>query len=232
MLRRSPIYLIWYLIYIDDLGQKFPSFLEGFQERMLTCKNPEGSFLNDFRAHLADMYRLWDTLPANCITLSGIDFFNGYLLEQMPAIRNMQLSQAARLWPYFLRNKTGSSAAFAFMLFPQELNLDMTIYVQVIEDIVLYVNLTNDILSFYKEDLAGERNNYIYNRAHVTQKSALDALQDSIDETMDAHDRITEVLKDTAHGEDLPMDTCTFTHAFLKPLVNDRCNLTECFTSH
>ncbi|PPQ81647.1 hypothetical protein CVT25_013342 [Psilocybe cyanescens] len=201
-----------YLIYVDDLGQKFPLFLEGFQERVLTGKNPEGPFLNDYRAHLADMYHLWDTLPANFITLSGMDFINGCVLEQTPAIRDMRLSQAAHWWPYYLRNKTGSATAYAYMLFPKEIHIDMSIYIQVIEDIIFYINLTNDILSpssrlnshydeyhrFYKEDLAGERNNYIYNRAHVTQKSALDALQDTINEIMDAHARITEVLKDTA----------------------------------
>ncbi|KAH9477608.1 Monoterpene synthase 25 [Psilocybe cubensis] len=187
----------WYLIYVDDLGQKFPSMLEGFQERLLTCKDPEGSFLQAFRAHLADMYKFWDPLPANCITLAGIDFINGCLLEQSPEISEMRLSKAATSWPYFLRNKTGSAAAYGFFLFPKELNVDMTTYIQVMEDIVFYTNLTNDILSFYKEDIAGERNNYIYNRAHVSHQSAIDALRDTVKDTLDAHARITEVLKGT-----------------------------------
>lgn len=66
----------------------------------------------------------------------------------MQAIRDMQLSDAGQSWPYFLRNKTGSAAAYAFMLFPKHLNLDLSIYIQVIEDIVLFTNLVNDILSW------------------------------------------------------------------------------------
>jgi len=39
--------------------------------------------------------------------------------------------------PYFLRNKTGSAAAYAFMLFPKHLNLDLSVYIKVIEDVIL-----------------------------------------------------------------------------------------------
>jgi hypothetical protein len=137
-----------YLIYIDDLGQKFPSSLGGFQQRVLENDCPEGDFLQTFREHLTDLYQFWDPIPANCITLAAMDYINGCLLEQMQAIRDMQLSDAGQSWPYFLRNKTGSAAAYAFMLFPKHLNLDLSIYIQVIEDIVLFTNLVNDILSW------------------------------------------------------------------------------------
>lgn len=50
---------------------------------------------------------------------------------------------------------------------------------------------------FYKEELAGETNNYIYNRANVAQKSVLDVLKDVVDDTMDAYVRVTEVLRGT-----------------------------------
>jgi hypothetical protein len=76
-----------------------------------------------------------------------MDYINGCLLEEMPAIRDMKLSDAGRSWPYFLRNKTGSAAAYAFMLFPKHLNLNLSVYIQVIEDIILVTNLINDVLS-------------------------------------------------------------------------------------
>jgi len=108
---------------------------------------PEGDFLVAFRKHLTDYYRLFDPIPANCINLAAMDFLNGCLLEQMPAIREMKLTDAAHSWPYFLRNKTGSAQSYAFMLFPKEKKVDMTSYIQVIEDITMYTNLVNDILS-------------------------------------------------------------------------------------
>ncbi|KDR72279.1 hypothetical protein GALMADRAFT_30148, partial [Galerina marginata CBS 339.88] len=144
-----------------------------------------------------DLYLYWDTIPANCITLAAMDYINGCLLEQMPAIRDMKLSDDAQSWPYFLRNKTGSAAAYAFMLFPKDLKLDLSVYIQVIEDIVLFTNLVNDVLSFHKEYLAGETNNYVSNRAHVSKKHILDTLQDVVDDTLAAHARITKVLQST-----------------------------------
>lgn len=69
-------------------------------------------------------------------------------MEHMPAIRDMKILSGALSWPYYLRNKTGAAEAFAFMLFPKEHNIDMTVYIQVIEDIGLFMNLANDILSW------------------------------------------------------------------------------------
>ncbi|KDR72292.1 hypothetical protein GALMADRAFT_1343921 [Galerina marginata CBS 339.88] len=131
------------------------------------------------------------------MTLGAMDFINGCILEQTPSIRCMKLSDEAQSWPYFLRNKTGSAAAYAFMLFPKDLKLDLSVYIQVIEDIVLFTNLVNDVLSFHKEYLAGETNNYVSNRAHVTRRHILDTLQDVVDDSLAAHARVTKVLHST-----------------------------------
>ena len=137
-----------FLIYVDDLGQKFPEYLTDFQKRVLTQNaSPDGDFLVAFRKHLTEYYRLFDPIPANCINLAAMDFLNGCLLEQMPEIRGMKLTAASHSWPYFLRTKTGSAHAYAFMLFPKERNVDMSTYIQVIDDIAQYVNMVNDILS-------------------------------------------------------------------------------------
>ena len=136
-----------FLIYLDDLGQKFPSSLEAFQRHVLTNETPDGTFLQAFREHLTEMYKFWDTIPANCINLSAMDFINGCLLEERPIIRDMEISNSAHSWPYYLREKTGSASAYAYMLFPKKSHPDMSVYIQVIEDITLYMNLTNDILS-------------------------------------------------------------------------------------
>jgi len=110
-------------------------------------QSPQGDFLAALRQHLTEYYRLYDPIPANCIGLSAMDFFNGCLMGQMPEISQMKLTEASHSWPYFLRNKTGSAHAYAFMLFPKETNLDLTSYIQVIDDIAQFTNLANDVLS-------------------------------------------------------------------------------------
>ncbi|KAF4611007.1 hypothetical protein D9613_006520 [Agrocybe pediades] len=111
----------------------------------------------------------------------------------------MKLTSASASWPYFLRRKTGSSIAYAFMLFPKEVNVDATVYIQVADEMTLYIDLLNDVLSFYKEYLAGERKNYVYNRAAVTQRSIEDTLRDIAEEAIQANSRVTQVLESSGN---------------------------------
>ncbi|PPQ66236.1 hypothetical protein CVT26_010937 [Gymnopilus dilepis] len=187
----------WFLIYVDDLGEKFPSALERFQQRVLAKEFPTGKFLQDFQEHLTDMYKFWDVVPANCINLAAMDFINGCLLEGMPVVRDMKMSPNVQSWPYFLRMKTGCASAYTFMLFPKNAFPDISAYIQVVEDITLFTNLTNDVLSFYKEYVAGETSNYVSNRAIATQKSLAQALKDTVDDALAAHDRVTSALEST-----------------------------------
>ncbi|KAF9548379.1 terpenoid synthase [Agrocybe pediades] len=182
------------------MGQKTPEVLENFQRCIFKgTSEPGPELVQAFREHLDEYYSLFDPIPANCIALCAMDFMNGCLLEEMPEIKGMKLTDASLSWPYFLRNKTGTAQAYAFMLFPKEVNVDMTTYIQVVEDIGLYVNLTNDILSFYKEHMAGERHNYIYNRAAATQRSIEETLRDVVQDAVQAHSRVTRVLESSGN---------------------------------
>ena len=136
------------MLSIDNLGQKFPSSMQRFQQQVFANESPEGAFLKAFHDHLTDMYQFWDTIPANCINLSAMNYINGCIMEELPVIRDMKISNAAHSWPYYLREKTGSGEAFAFMLFPVTSNLDVSVYIQVINDIASFINLGNDILSY------------------------------------------------------------------------------------
>lgn len=109
--------------------------------------NSDGNFLQAFRKHLIGFYKLYDPIPANSITLSAIDCISGMLLEQDDAIRDMKLSDCSRSWPNYLRSKTGCAEAYAFMLFPKTMSLDLATYISVIEDIAFFTNAVNDILS-------------------------------------------------------------------------------------
>ena len=111
-------------------------------------ENPEDAFLQAFRKNLTDMYEFYDSIPANCITMCAMDFINGCLLEEKPTILNMKLSNGAHSLPYYLRMKTGTAVAYAFMLFPKKSHPDMSVYIQAIEDMCLFINLANDILSY------------------------------------------------------------------------------------
>ena len=137
-----------FIIYIDDLGQKFPQHLMDFQQRVIAQNaSPDGDFLKAYHNHFNEYYCLFEPIPANCINLSAMDFLNGCLLEQMLESHDMKLNEAPPSWPYFLRTKTGSAQSYAFMLFPKETELHMSTYIHVIDDITLFTNMVNDLLS-------------------------------------------------------------------------------------
>lgn len=52
----------------------------------------------------------------------------------------------------------------------------------------------SDILSFYKEEVSGERGNYLHSRATVTQKDVNDVLKEVIKEVVKAVERVRSVL--------------------------------------
>ena len=146
------------MIYVDDLGQRFPSALEGFQQGIFTNASFNGEFLPALRDHFAtDIYHFWDPLPANFIVTSAMDFVNGCLLEQMPMIRDMELSKFARSWPWYLRAKTGTATSYAYMIFPRHSNIDMSVYIQAMDDMCFVINITNDILSYVSQLLLIDR---------------------------------------------------------------------------
>lgn len=67
-------------------------------------------------------------------------------------------------------------------------------YVVYVCHAALLTSVHSDILSFYKEELAGEKVNYIHDRALVTEKTVPETLLDVTDETVAAVGRIRTIL--------------------------------------
>ncbi|KAJ7758741.1 isoprenoid synthase domain-containing protein [Mycena metata] len=184
----------WFLIYVDDLSSNMPSALEDFQLKLLRHEAPEDPVLQHFTGHLMDMYRFWDRLPANCITSAALEFITGCALEIHTEIRKIELALSSTSWPYFLRARTGVAPAYAVMIF-RTLSGNMSRYMQVIADVCLFIDLTNDVLSFHKEEVAGETRNYIHNRAGVSRKLPTNVLAEVAEEAVAAQNRVTAALR-------------------------------------
>jgi hypothetical protein len=57
------------------------------------------------------------------------------------------------------------------------------------------ITFSSDVISFYKEELAGERDNYVHDRARVTNKSIYAVLSDLVREVIESIDRARSILK-------------------------------------
>ncbi|KAB8204801.1 isoprenoid synthase domain-containing protein [Aspergillus parasiticus] len=83
--------------------------------------------------------------------------------------------------PYYFRQKTGLSEAYAFFSFPETLFPEkavLPVYLPVISDIERYINLANDLLSFYKECVVGEEQfNYFHSHAKSNRITPVESLR-------------------------------------------------------
>ncbi|PPQ98167.1 hypothetical protein CVT26_003213 [Gymnopilus dilepis] len=187
----------WCLVYIEDRAAELLPGLMKFQEGLFRTRRQEHAILQIFQDNLTDMYKWWDPVAANCINVSALDFITGLLVEEDQVYRDMPISDAASSWPYALRRKTGSAEAYAYMLFPEDTCPKTKAHTQVIEDINIIINLMNDLLSYHKEALNGDTNNYIHLRARSAGKALPEVLQDIADELRAINARIVNVLQVT-----------------------------------
>ncbi|GBE82198.1 predicted protein [Sparassis crispa] len=148
---------------------------------------------------LAELTRLlpgmWDHYPryaASAISTSALDFVNMCILEN--ETKDLVLSADAVPFLVYRRTKSATAEAYAHFIWDKTKFPDVKEYVQAIPDTIVYINHVNDILSFYKEELAGETGNYIGDRALIEGKSSLEILREVIGETAAAAERVRHIL--------------------------------------
>ncbi|KAI0928173.1 terpene cyclase [Taiwanofungus camphoratus] len=151
------------------------------------------NILGEFTRNLAGMWDHFPPFSASSIFTSALQFVNGCILERA-AQKEMQLSSDALPFITYRRNMSGLAEAFGYFIWEKDVFPDVEVYMQAIPDIIWYQNHVNDILSFYKEELAGEKGNYMGDRAITTGKPTLETIRDVIDETIIITERIRKIL--------------------------------------
>ncbi|KAJ7091725.1 isoprenoid synthase domain-containing protein [Mycena crocata] len=186
----------WFFFYTDDMVPQ--SHLEGFLRGiMVGGGQPEVTGpLSKFQFILTDLYEHWDPIAASLMITSAMEFINKTALEGREEVARIQVHPSAASWPRFLRAKTGMAPGFSCAAFPRSSHPDLSTYVQALPDIDEYLAFVNDILSFYKEDLAGETMNYVSVRARVTRRHPKRVLVEMVEEVGVLHRRIAAVLAD------------------------------------
>ncbi|KAH9944601.1 isoprenoid synthase domain-containing protein [Amylocystis lapponica] len=151
---------------------------------------------SDMFGHLSRILMgMWNHYPrfaASSILRSTLQYINVTILEN--ETRNAVLSTQALSFVEYRRDSSGISDAYASFIWEKSRFPDVQVYIRVLPDVGKYINYVNDILSFYKEELAGETGNYIHDRATISRKTAHETLHEVIDETVDALCRVRDVL--------------------------------------
>ncbi|KAG2108014.1 uncharacterized protein F5147DRAFT_761141, partial [Suillus discolor] len=87
---------------------------------------------------------------------------------------------------------SGVEYAYAYCIFPSTLPLRE--YVQCIMDVAIVINHTNDILSYYKEEMECDSANYLWLMTASRGLTKQAALGELIEKTVQAHHSILKFL--------------------------------------
>ncbi|KAI0869874.1 isoprenoid synthase domain-containing protein [Hypoxylon argillaceum] len=183
----------WLAVLVDDGACKDPNLWQNFMIRFQTGLEQVTLLAQAWADYLRLSYKYYSPIVANFIVTSSLNFTNANALEgsELPF---MSRTTGGKNWPYYLRDKDGLSEAYVWMTFPKELYPDISSYMEAIPDMNKYISFTNDILSFYKEEKAGEEDNYMHSRASYEGKDIYTVFKEVIQENIDAHRRIQVVL--------------------------------------
>lgn len=189
-----------FFFHADEVLEQKPEVLKNIQFNLATG-NPLGDPVLEWYVREL-MPRYWTIFPplvASMLVVASYDFLNGIGIELLT--QDDAVHPSAPGFPDWLRFKTGLSPMYALLMLVQLSDHtaptgNFEKYVQAIPDIIIYTNITNDVISFYKEVLAGEKSSYIDLRAQRDNTDTAVALHAVAEEGIQARARALDLLKD------------------------------------
>ncbi|KAI1178557.1 isoprenoid synthase domain-containing protein [Nemania sp. FL0916] len=184
----------WLAIVADDSIFKDPKPWQNFIAHFQSGRKQDTHLAQAWAGHLRMCDKYYSPVVAGLIVTSSLNFTIINVVEgsELP---KMSRTTGGTHWPYYLRDKDGISEAYVWMTFPKESYPEVSSYMEAVPDMNKYISFTNDILSFYKEEKAGEKNNYLHSRAFYEGKDVYTVFRDVMQETVEAHRRIQVVLQ-------------------------------------
>ncbi|KAF9880314.1 hypothetical protein CkaCkLH20_02268 [Colletotrichum karsti] len=154
----------WLGLLLDDETAKSPDDFSRFVQCFALGERQPTPLLEGWAELMRLSFKYWDPVVANFIVSSSMNFVNANVLETRDEFKKLEPTRGGKSWPWFLRDKDGVAEAYAWFTFPKIPYDDMSNYLEMIPDLSSYIALTNDILSFYKEEKNGDKDNYVHSR--------------------------------------------------------------------
>ncbi|KAJ3013106.1 hypothetical protein NUW54_g1682 [Trametes sanguinea] len=133
---------------------------------------------------------------ANSIAAGTLEAIAAFYTEF--TIQNMIVKPGALRYPDHLRLRSGIDPPYIAFLFMRGWRDTSESYVQLIPDMEYWIGAVNDVLSFYKEELAQETNNYVHLRAAAEQAPSLSILRTLAEEVVETKRRLDRLVEDDA----------------------------------
>ncbi|KAL0568085.1 hypothetical protein V5O48_013910 [Marasmius crinis-equi] len=196
---------------LDDVFQTDPEHLGGFHERF-TKGLPQGDPIQDFLVKiLQDTPKYYGRLQTALIITSTLDFVTSLSVEL--EIREMKdVSEFNTSFAAYCRDLSGIGVAYAMFIFTED--VPFATYVPCMTHMKTYLNCIkyeslvitwfrstdddvdaySDVLSFYKEELNGEEDNYASILAKGASITKYDAVQRLANDVAEADEKILKAL--------------------------------------
>ncbi|PYI22627.1 terpenoid synthase [Aspergillus japonicus CBS 114.51] len=174
-----------YMFLVDDAAPLFLNELRCFCQNFTLNNDHHHPLLRHFDAHLRYLARYYGPYCHSTIVKSLFDYVNGRIIEHDMEQANFQFSPTTRLMPMFLRTKVGAAEILVSLLWPQQQYPEeayLIRYFPAVQELVLFTDFTNDILSYYKEFVVHqEKGNFVANFAEAHGMSHLEVLRRLVD---------------------------------------------------
>ncbi|KAJ8482664.1 hypothetical protein ONZ51_g5210 [Trametes cubensis] len=180
------------MFYAEDVGEHDPNAVMEFTRRFVRGEKQPDEIFECLSGLLRRAYEYWPPFGADSIITGTLDALSANYIEC--STKDMHIRPSATRYPTYLRLRAGISAPYTHFLFPNTWKRAPESYLQILPELDHWTMGANDILSFYKEELAGEKNNYVHIRACAEQKSIEHVLRDLVGEASDTARRINLIL--------------------------------------
>lgn len=167
--------------------------LSEFARRLQTGRTQLHPVLDRFAETLARMPDFFNLYAATTVLTDSINFVNCTLFER--ELEDMRLSATAVQYPSYKRARNGLGEVFSAFIWDKFSFPDVATYIQALPDAIVFLIHCNDVLSFYKEELAGDTKNFIHDRARVTGKHAHIVALELLEEVIASVHRVRDILQ-------------------------------------
>ncbi|KAJ5539852.1 hypothetical protein N7513_008184 [Penicillium frequentans] len=203
-----------YMFLVDDIAPSFLKELRFFCQNFTLNNDHRQPLLNGFDKHLRYLGRYYGPYCHSTIIKSAFDYVNGRIIEHEMEQSNFKFSSKTRLMPMFLRTKVGAAEILNSLLWPKALYPEdkyLIQYFPVVQELVLFTDFTNDILSYYKEFvIKQEKGNFVANFSETHGMSHLDVLRQltaytpqvvgSVFELLEGKEQMRETVQNFING--------------------------------
>ncbi|KAF8586479.1 terpenoid synthase [Ramaria rubella] len=208
--------LCWYHLYVDDRAARDITHISVFEQRFVCGQQQLDPVLNALADVLRKMWKQYEPLCANLIVGSTCDLLTSQCIEPRLEILAPICDMPGR-FPWFMRDRSGAGVAYAAMIFSRSAKVDIMKYIQAIPDMNFWIDVSNDILSFYKEELNGETFTHVHTRANADNKSPLQVLAELVEEIRVSRENIHVAL---ASSPEALKAWQTFEHGYVLSAFN------------